>query len=73
MYNPNGMWRVAAGRWINLPLHSSVFAGGRPTTHQRAEIERERPLGFHLVQVHGVHPDVVDRVNPEREASKWNL
>ncbi len=73
MYNPKGMWRVAASRRTKLLLHSGVGDGRRLTTHHRAEPARERPLDFRIVQVPGVPVDALEGVNPKREARRWNL
>ncbi len=73
LYNPKGMWRVAAGRRTKRLLHSSVVASRRPTAHYRAEPARERPLDFRLVPVPGVPVDALERVTPEWDARRWNL
>ncbi len=73
MYNPNGVWRVAAGQQTKHLLNSSVVAGRQPKTQQRVEPGRVWPLVFHLVQVPGVHFGALDRVKPERDARRWNF
>ncbi len=65
-----GMGCVAAGRRTRrLPL-GCVAAGRRPTTHNRAETVRQRPLGVHLVQAPGLPVDTLERVTPKYETRR---
>ncbi len=65
-----GMRYVAGGRRNRRLVHGCIAAGRRPTTHNRAEPVRERPLGFYLVQVAGVSVDTLERMTPKLEARR---
>ncbi len=59
---------VAESRRTRRFLHGCVAAGRIPTTHNRAELRREGPQGFNLVQVPGVPVGALARV-----ILKWGL